>query len=167
MKKPLVFLCCLLLLCMFSCKNDDNVILQQVAEEEQRLTPINFEENFGSSVTACFLGRVVDENNNPLQGVTIRIGTTVTTTDLFGTFTASSSEVFEKFAYITAEKMGYIKGSRALAPSTTDVNRMEIMLLEEVAATITSGEATMVNLSNGTEVSFAGNYTREDGTPHN
>ena len=63
--------------------------------------------------------------------------------------------------------MGYIKGSSALAPSTTDVNRIEIMLLEEVATTITSGEATMVNLSNGTEVFFSGNYTREDGTPHN
>ncbi|WP_298514041.1 Calx-beta domain-containing protein [uncultured Kordia sp.] len=168
MKKLLVSLSCLLLLCMFSCENDDNVIPQQVAEEEQPVTPINFEENFGSSVTARFIGRVVDEDNNPLQGVTIRIGTTVTTTDLFGTFSASSSEVFEKFAYITAEKMGYIKGSRAMAPSITDVNRIEIMLLEEeIIATITSGETSMVNLSNGTEVSFTGNYTREDGTPYN
>ena len=167
MKKSLVFLCCLLLLCTFSCENDDNVVPQQVAEEEQPETPINFEENFGSTVTARFLGRVVDEDNNPISGVTIRIGTTVTTTDLFGMFSASSSEVFEKFAYINAEKTGYIKGSRALAPSTEDVNRVEIMLLkEDVIATIASGETAMVNLTNGTEVSFSGNYTREDGTPY-
>ncbi|MEM6718724.1 MAG: Calx-beta domain-containing protein [Bacteroidota bacterium] len=159
----------LLLLCTFSCKNDDNVIPQQpTAEEEQPVIPINFEENFGTSVTARFLGRVVDEDNNPIQGATIRIGTTVTTTDLFGLFSASSSEVFERFAYITAEKAGYINGSRALAPSITDVNRVEIMLLKaDVIGTITSGEAATVNLSNGTEVSFSGNYTREDGTPYN
>ncbi|MFK7750559.1 MAG: Calx-beta domain-containing protein [Kordia sp.] len=167
MKKTLVLLCCTLLLCTFSCENDDNVIPQQVAEEEQPVTPINFEENFGTSVNARFLGRIIDEENNPIQGVTIRIGTTVTTTDLFGMFSASSSEVFEKFAYISAEKTGYLKGSRSLAPSTTEVNRVEIMLLEEdVIATITSGETAMVNLSNGTEVSFSGNYTRQDGTPY-
>ena len=167
MKKLLVFLCGLLLFCTFSCENDDNVIPQQVAEEEQPETPINFEENFGSTVSARFLGRIVDEDNDPIQGVTIRIGTTVTTTDLFGMFSASSSEVFEKFAYINAEKTGYIKGSRALTPSTTEVNRVEIMLLkEDVIATIASGETAMVNLTNGTEVSFSGNYTREDGTPY-
>ncbi|EDP95506.1 Calx-beta domain-containing protein [Kordia algicida OT-1] len=168
MKKPILFLFCILLLCTFSCENDDNVVPEETAEEEQPITPINFEENFGSSVTARFLGRVVDEQNDPISGVTIRIGNTVTTTDLFGTFSISSSEVFEKFAYIRAEKSGYITGSRALAPSATDVNRVEIMLLEEeVIATITSGETAMVNLSNGTEVSFNGNYTREDGTPYN
>lgn len=157
----------MLLLCTFSCENDDNIVPDETAEEEQPIIPINFEENFGNSVTARFLGRVVDEQNDPIQGVTIRIGNTVTTTDLFGTFSISSSEVFEKFAYISAEKNGYIKGSRALAPSATDVNRVEIMLLEEeVIATITSGETAMVNLSNGTEVSFSGNYTREDGTPY-
>ncbi|PTX61122.1 uncharacterized protein UPF0560 [Kordia periserrulae] len=168
MKKSLQFLCCLLLLCTFSCENDDNIIPQQVAEEEQPVIPINFEENFGTSVTARFLGRVVDEDNTPIAGVTIKIGTTTTTTDLFGMFSASSSEVFEKFAYLTAEKTGFIKGSRALIPSTTDVNRVEIMLLkEDVIATIASGETAMVNLSNGTEVSFSGNYMREDGSTYN
>ncbi len=167
MKKSLVFLCCMLLLCTFSCENDDNVVPQQVAEEEQPVIPINFEENFGTSVNARFLGRIVDEDKNPIQGVTVRIGTTVTTTDLFGMFSASSSEVFEKFAYITAEKTGYMKGSRALAPSITEVNRIEIMLLnEDIIATVSSGETAMVNLSNGTEVALNGNYTRQDGTPY-
>lgn len=167
MKKLLVLLCCMLLLCTFSCENDDNVVPQQVAEEEQPIIPINFEENFGTSVNARFLGRIVDEENNPIQGATVRIGTTVATTDLFGMFSASSSEVFEKFAYITAEKTGYMKGSRALAPSITEVNRIEIMLLdEEIIATVTSGETAMVNLSDGTEVELNGSYTRQDGTPY-
>lgn len=167
MKKSLLFCCFLLLLCTFSCENDDNTVPEQTAEEEQPVTPINFEENFGNSVTARFLGRVVDEEKNPIQGATIRIGNTVATTDLFGMFSVSSSEVFEKFAYITAEKVGYLKGSRALAPSVIETNRLEIMLLEEdVIATITSGETATVNLSNGTEVSFSGNYIRENGTAY-
>jgi hypothetical protein len=157
----------MLLLCVTSCKNDDNVISPDPSGE-QPTTPINFEVNFGNSVTAKFLGRIVDEQNEPLPGVTIRIGNTVTTTDLFGTFSMSSSEVFERFAYISAEKQGYITGSRALAPSTTSVNRVEIMLLKkEVIATVASGETAMVNLSNGTEVSFDGSYATQDGTPYN
>jgi hypothetical protein len=157
----------MLLLCTFSCENDDNILREPAAEEEQPIIPINFEENFGNSVTARFLGRIVDEQREPIQGVTIRIGNTVTTTDLFGIFSMSSSEVFEKFAYISAEKQGYITGSRALAPSATDVNRVEIMLLkEDVIATISSGETAAVNLSDGTEVTLDGNYTRQDGTPY-
>lgn len=156
----------MLLLFIFSCENDDNV-LPITAEIEEPVIPVNFEENFGSTVTARFLGSVIDEQNNPVQGATIRIGNTVTTTDLFGTFSISDASAFEKFAYVIVEKDGYLKGSRALVPSITDVNRVEIMLLKkDVIATITSGETAMVDLTNGTEVSFSGNYTKEDGTSY-
>jgi hypothetical protein len=157
----------MLLLCVVSCKNDDNVISPDPSGE-QPTTPINFETNFGNAVTAQFLGRIVNRQKEPLQGVTIRIGNTVTTTDILGTFSVSSSEVFERFAYISAEKQGYITGSRALAPSTTSVNRVEIMLLRKNAvATVTSGETAMVNLNDGTQVAFDGNYASQDGTPYN
>ncbi len=164
MKKVLLLLSFTLLLCIFSCQNDDN---STTPTNEEPPININFEENFGTTVNASFLGRVIDEQNNPIQGATIRIGNTVATTDLFGIFSVSDAIAYEKFAYIVAEKDGYLKGSRALAPSTTDVNRVEIMLLKkDVIATITSGETAMVNLMNGTEVSFSGNYTKEDGTAY-
>ncbi|WP_420574586.1 Calx-beta domain-containing protein [Kordia sp.] len=168
MKKSLLSLLCLLLLCTFSCENDDNVLPEVTAEEEQPVTPINFEENFGSMVSARFLGRVINEQNEPVEGATIRIGNTVATTDIFGIFSVSDATAFEKFAYITAEKSGYIEGSRALIPSTTDVNRVEIMLLkEDVIATVNSGENSTVNLPNGTSVTFEGNFITSSGAAHN
>ncbi|QHI36385.1 hypothetical protein IMCC3317_17470 [Kordia antarctica] len=167
MKKFPLFLSCLLILCVFAC---DNELLgpEITSEEEVPVIPINFEENFGTTVTARFLGRVLDEQNDPVQGATIQIGNTVTSTDIFGIFSVSDATAFEKFAYIKVEKDGYINGSRTLTPSSTEVNNVEIMLLkEDVIATITSGVTATVNLPNGTEVSFNGNFTRENGTPYN
>ncbi|MBC8755998.1 hypothetical protein H2O64_15075 [Kordia sp. YSTF-M3] len=165
MKKILLFLSCLLVLSFFSCENDDN---STVPVNEEPPININFEENFGTTISARFLGRVVNEQNEPIQGATIRIGNAVTSTDIFGIFSVSDVTAFEKFAYITAEKDGYIIGSRALAPSASEVNRVEIMLLkEDVIATINTGQQATVNLSNGTEVTFDGNFTKEDGSAYN
>lgn len=170
MKKIIVSLSCLLLLCIFSCEKDDNTVAPVIAEEEEPVIPepINFEENFGTTVTARFFGRVVDEQNMPIQGATVLIGNTITTTDIFGIFSGIDTTAYEKFAYVTVERDGYIKGSRAVTPSATEVNNIEIMLLkEDVIATISSGEAATVNLPNGTEVFFDGNFIRENGSAYN
>ncbi|QHI36386.1 hypothetical protein IMCC3317_17480 [Kordia antarctica] len=166
MKKITLFLSCILILCIFSCEKDDNTVAPIISEEEP-IIPINFEENFGTTITARFLGRVVNEQNEPIQGATIQIGNSVTSTDLFGIFSMSDAAAYEKFAYVTATKDGYIIGSRALVPSASEVNRVEIMLLkEDVIATINSGQQATVNLSNGTEVTFDGNFTKEDGSAY-
>lgn len=164
MKKIISVLCCVCILSFFSCENDDNSTLPG---EEQPPVNINFEENFGTTITARFLGRVVNEQNEPVQGATVRIGNSITTTDLFGIFSVEDASAYEKFAYVTVEKEGYIIGSRALAPSETEVNRVEIMLLkEDIIATINTGQEATVDLSNGTEVSFDGNFTKADGSSY-
>lgn len=165
MKKLVSVLCCVFVLSFFSCENDDNSTIP--ANEDPQVN-INFEENFGTTITARFLGRVVNEQNEPIQGATIRVGNTITSTDLFGIFSIDDASAYEKFAYITAEKDGYILGSRALAPSASEVNRVEIMLLkEDVIATISTGQEATVNLSNGTEVTFEGSFTKADGSAYN
>ena len=164
MKKILSIVLCVVAFSFFSCENDDN---STTLPNENPEVNINFEENFGTSINARFLGRVVNEQNEPIQGVTIRIGNTVATTDIFGIFSVSNANAFEKFAYITAEKDGYINGSRAMAPSATEVNRVEIMLLkEDVIATINTGQEATVNLPNGTEVTFDGNFINANGSSY-
>lgn len=164
MKKIISVLYCLCILSFFACENDDNSALPA---EEQPPVNTNFEENFGATITARFLGRVTNEQKEPVQGATVRIGNIITTTDLFGIFSVEDASAYKKFAYITAQKDGYILGSRALVPSETEVNRVEIMLLkEDVIATINSGQEATVNLSNGTEVTFDGNYTKADGSSY-
>ncbi|WP_412987441.1 carboxypeptidase-like regulatory domain-containing protein [Pontimicrobium sp. IMCC45349] len=157
-----------LLLCMFivsalSCNDDD------VTSGNNGSTPIetNFSENFGSQINARFLGRVINEQKEPLEGVTISVGNTITTTDAFGIFSITNASAYEKFAYITAEKDGYIKGSRALVPSESSVNQVEIMLLEKnVVATINAGETSTVNLDNGTTVTFDGGFVSANGNTY-
>jgi len=164
MKHAVKYLLCLVLISFLSC-NDDDVINDPIGENP----PVeDFTENFGSQISARFLGRIVDEDKAPLEGVTVRIGTSVATTDIFGVFTITNASAFENFAYITAEKDGYIKGSRALVPSESSVNQLEIMLLEkDVIATINAGEASTVDLDNGTTVTFDGDFVTANGNAYN
>lgn len=163
MKHTIKYLLCFVLISFLSC-NDDDIINDPIVENP----PVeDFTENFGSQISARFLGRIVDEDKAPLQGVTVRIGTSTSTTDVFGVFTINNANAFEKFAYITAEKDGYIKGSRALVPSASSVNQLEIMLLEkDVIATINAGEDSTVDLDNGTTVTFDGGFITANGNAY-
>ncbi|ARV09720.1 hypothetical protein BTO05_08715 [Winogradskyella sp. PC-19] len=157
---------CFLIL-FFSCVNEP-VDLSIPNGEDPTPILVNFEENFGSQVTADFFGRIVDEDKMPLEGVSIIIGSTTTTTDAFGIFSIKDANAFENFAYITARKAGYIDGSRSLVPSITEVNQVEIMLLkEDITATISSGVIAEVNLGNGASVTFDGNFQTENGAEYN
>ncbi|GGI56261.1 carboxypeptidase-like regulatory domain-containing protein [Winogradskyella haliclonae] len=154
-----------LLIFMFSCEDESFPYVPPVAEIP---SDADFAENFGSQVSASFLGRIIDENNSPVEGVTIEIGNSTATTDAFGVFSIQNANVFERFAYIKAEKDGYIKGSRALVPSESEINQVQIMLLEKtVTETISSGESSVVSLSNGSEVTFDGNFITTSGSSYN
>lgn len=145
---------------MYSCqKDDDNNV-------SQNQTVTEFSENFGNAMTADFMGRIVNENNDPMEGVTVTVGGLTSVTDVNGIFSIQNANVNERFAYIKASKHGYINGSRSLVP-TTGVNQVKIMLLEEnIVATINSGESGVADLPNGVKVTFAGDYIKTDGSAY-
>ncbi len=159
---------CMALLLMFSfltCEEDSFPYVPPTSEEP---IEVDFTENFGGQITTNFFGRVTGEDQTPLENVTITVGNTTTTTDAFGVFSINNAQVFENFAYITAEKDGYIKGSRALVPDQNDTNQIRIILIEkEVVETIASGQSSTVNLTNGTSVSFDGNFQTAQGGSYN
>jgi hypothetical protein len=147
-----ILLNCILLL---SCNpSDDNI-------EES-----NFASNFGSSVSKDFIGRVVDVNDNPISNVAIAIGSKTGLTDINGIFIINDANVYEKFAFITAKKPGYIGGSRSLIP-TVGKNKVDIMLLSSApTTTISSGVASEVSLTSGTKVNFDGAFQDESGATY-
>ena len=146
-----------------SCEDDNWNTDKEIEQQEQES---NFSENFGNSFNARFMGKVINEENNPVSGVTISVGTSITSTDANGVFSIESASVFEKFAYIKASKDGFINGSRALVPSE-GINQVTIMLLSlETTATINSGETSTVNLPNGTQVTFDGNFVNQQGVAY-
>ncbi|MFN3968387.1 Ig-like domain-containing protein [Flavobacterium sp.] len=160
MKKIHSFLCLLLLVATFSsCEsNDDN--------SNSGPNDDAFTQNFGSAANRDFIGQVVDIDNNPLQGVTIKIGTSTAQTDVNGIFIINGANVYQRFAYITATKAGYIDGSRSMVP-TTGKNNVKIMLLPNTPVqTVQSGMASEVVLPSGTKVVFDGAFVDVNGNDY-
>ncbi len=146
-----------------SCDLDDGNYGNNV---EQNNIPDTFVQYFGNEISRDFLGTVIDKNKLPIHGVTISIGNETAQTDGNGVFIIRDANVNERFGYVKAEKAGYIHGSRSVVPSE-GTNKVNIMLLEaNVVGTINSGSSETVSLSNGSSVSFDGNFIKEDGTAY-
>lgn len=125
-------------------------------------------ENFGAATTGNFIGSITDEHGNSLSDVQITIGNVVTTTDRNGVFIMNNANVFENFAYIKAQKMGYIDGSRVVIPKENGTNHIQIALFKkEVTAVINTLGPSEVSLPNGAKVSFNGKFFKADGSEYN
>ena len=150
------------LLTFTSCQKDDG----SLGGEQQENIPDTFSEYFGNDISRDFLGTVIDKNNFPISGVIITIGNETAQTDSNGVFIIRDANIKERFGYIKAEKAGYIHGSRSVVPSE-GTNKVTIMLLEaNVVGTINSGSSETVTLTNGSSVSFDGNFIKEDGSAY-
>jgi len=155
---------------LLSCKNDDDFnppapdnFVEVAITDEQFATA-----NFGASIQANFIGRIVNEAGNKLKDVQVTIGNQTVMTDHNGVFVLNSASVHEKFAFIKATKNGYIQGSRALIPTPNGTNDVRITLIEKnIVATVNSGEASEASLPNGGKVSFQGDFIDASGNPYN
>ncbi|MGJ8591939.1 MAG: hypothetical protein ACSHXF_05300 [Aquaticitalea sp.] len=162
MKNIQLITLCLLVLLM-SCNKDDGPSSDNPNQEPD---PTAFAENFGSEIQRNFLGNVIDANRNPIQGVTITIGSKTSQTDANGIFIINDATVHQRFGYVKAEKVGYLHGSRSVVPSS-GTNKVTIMLLQEnVVGTVNSGTPETIALSNGASVALQGDYKKEDGTAY-
>ena len=130
--KKIISLLVLTILC-FSCVQDDDFIENIVIDNpSQTISDIEFvQNNFGSLVNSSFIGVVVNENNEKLQGVEITINNEVVYTDSNGVFIFNNVSVYEKFAFIKVKKAGYITGSRSIVPVSNWTNDIQITLLEK------------------------------------
>lgn len=126
----------------------------------------NFTENFGNQVTRDFVGQVVNESSQPMEGVEIKIGAITQFTDSDGLFYIRNAAVYEKFAYVTAKKSGFINGSRTVVPNLGETDIKITMLTATVQSTIQSGASSNVSLANGAKVVFDGNFKTESGTAY-
>ena len=156
----------ILLLFIFSLSNCNEDPTGNIGDNNSSNPPTNFIENFGQTANHNFMGQVVDLQNNPVSGALIMIGNSSTNTDNNGIFIIRNAQVFEKFAYIKAEKAGFIHGSRSVVPSL-GVNHVKIMLLPQtVTHTVLSGINETVSLSNGAAVELFGEYSNLDGSDY-
>lgn len=124
---------------------------------------LSYEFNFGNAVSRNFVGKVVDVNHSPIANATIKMGSFTTTTDANGQFSLSSVPVLERFAYLTAEKEGFMKGSRATMPHDGENNMVIMLLPENVVDTFAAGQPHNVFLPNNVKVAFDGAFMTENG----
>ena len=117
----------------------------------------------GSTKQASFFGVIIDENENPLSGVDVSIGSKSTLTDANGVFFIEDANVFEKHAYIKAIKSGYFLGSRALVP-TDGVNHIRIMMLRKNVVGSFDASTGGTVAGDGVEIEFVGGVVDANGT---
>jgi hypothetical protein len=85
----------------------------------------------GISIPTSVFGRIVNEKDEPLSGVTISGGGLSATTDINGVFILKDVMLDQARAYITAAKNGYFKGSRIFQPVKNGMSRLPLIKLLE------------------------------------
>lgn len=174
-----LFILLITVIVITSCKKDDEIIINQEdtkqedtkQEDPKQEEPVTDEEfamaNFGNPIITNFIGRAVDETGKQLKDVQITIGNKTVITDHNGVFVLNDASVYEKFAYVKANKEGFIAGSRTLVPTSMGNNDIQITLLKKnIVGTISSGESSEVSMPNGSAVSFGGDFVDDSGNPY-
>ena len=150
---------------IISCQKDDSITISNPINNSP--DDVSFIENFGATITSNFIGKIVDANGAKLKDVQISISGLTTMTDHNGVFVLNNVSVYEKFAYIKANKQGFITGSRAIVPTPNGSNDIQITLLEKnIVGTVSSGSESEVAMPNGSLVRFQGDFIDASGNPY-
>lgn len=107
-------------------------------------------------VTASLIGVVVDENETPLPGTVVRIGTAVTTTNEEGRYVFNDVAMNAKGTHVMATRTGFFPGSDRIYPTNNSRHTNVIKLLNRTLAgtvDVNGGEISV----EGALVSFPNN----------
>ena len=110
---------------------------------------------FTPNIVTSIKGRVVDEQDKPVQGALIKAGTTNTVTNVNGEFTLSNVNVSDQAAFVQATKQGYFTGSRTIVAKAANMHYVEMKLLpSQSVGSIDMATGGTVALTNGTSVTL-------------
>ncbi len=80
-------------------------------------------EYSGRDAKATFIGRIINEDNVPIEGAKVVLGTQKLETDKNGIVLFKSAQVKQHFSYIRASAEGYLNGSRVIVPDLGKENQ--------------------------------------------
>jgi len=127
MKKSLFFISLFLVLAM-SCRKE--TITNTITEEDPFIpTQLPLYEPSITSVNSSLTGTVVDENQELVEGATITLGNSTTTTDRFGIFKFNSRQMNQKGTFVKVAKDGYFLTGRRFYPADNQEEVVRIQLL--------------------------------------
>lgn len=143
---------------IFSCQKDD-------LGDPTLNTPPSSSELWGDNVTTSAYGRVVDVNDNPVQGAVVKAGLVSTTTDANGVFRLNGIAAYKQLGYIKVEKTGYFLGSRSFVPMIGG-NRINIRMLSNAPVGNFNASTGGTVSAQGVEVTLAPGSITKNNAPY-
>jgi hypothetical protein len=135
-------------------------------ENESPSDIINVDD--ATQVTATVSGVVLDENNMPFPGATVRCGTQSMVTNAMGIFFFKNISVSKNNGSLTVSKAGYFKGTRNFLAAAGKSHFLRIQLMKQsLTATIAAAAGGRVDLGNGAAIVFpASAFSYPNGNPY-
>ena len=113
-----------------------------------------------SPVTGSVSGLVVNENNIPVNGALVSLGTASVTTNAKGIFNFNNATLDKYISTVTVNVNGYFKAYRSFS-ATAGRNVVSIKLIpKQLSGTVSSSASGDVTLTNGTKLSFQANSVK-------
>ncbi|MDF2187809.1 hypothetical protein [Paraflavitalea sp. CAU 1676] len=102
------------------------------------------------TVDAQISGRVIDDQKLPVSGATVKVGTSILTTDINGEFKFSKVQVDKTAALVLIEKAGFFQGIKTLIVETGKEHQVVIQLIRKTTTgTITGSAGGTITLPDG------------------
>jgi len=109
-------------------------------------------------VSATITGRVLDNNNQPVNGAVVNAGTASTTTDINGSFRFSNVSLNKNAGFVKVTKDGFFEGGRTIVVNAGVVNYVSMQLIKKtVSGTVSGSSGGSVTVQGGGSVVFTGN----------
>jgi hypothetical protein len=130
-------------------------ILIQSCRRNDTLPPVETPVSDVETVQASVTGIVVNENNIPVQGAIVTLGSNTATTDLYGMFSFKNKSISKNNTHIKVTKAGYFNGNRSLMATVGRTHNVRIKLLPKtLTGTVNGNGGGVVTLASGGKVSF-------------
>lgn len=121
----------------------------------------------GTKITTAVAGRIIDENDKPLSNVSISIGSTTVTTDVFGSFFIPQANLNKNVGLISASKTGYFSGSRTIYAKPKTVNNVIIQLIKKTnSGNFSAASGGSIAVKNGGTILFPTNAITKNGNSY-
>lgn len=180
MKKSLkkyLALCTMILVTILACQKEDQISQEtssstEITQKAERVDSERIEralsEYKGRRTEGNFIGRVIDQENQPIIGATVSLGGQQQVTDDNGMVVFIGAAVYENFAYAQASANGYSNGSRVMVPTGENSFTIKLFSLENSQRIDSSGGEIAIRTDTDGEVMihFNDGFIDENGSPY-
>ncbi len=103
-------------------------------------------------------GRVLDENDKPVENARVNSGANITNTDINGVFRFDNIQIGKNAGSVSVEKDGYFKATRTMMTVAGAMQYAEIKLIPKTdRGNFASSAGGTISIENGSSVDFAAN----------